>query len=193
MPDSAVSGHGCVEREPAPTAAVLTPHHAPTEAEAEVRIFSPALPAAFALASTVRDGTIGPHNDDASNVPPGGNVHGYAPGASVIAAHKNISLTSAAAGDAAYLVASDDASTTGVLVEGASGSLLRCRFGLAGHTSGRLVTARSTDVLRPAATRVELACTAPVCMRVECQGTVEVTVAMNGIDYTRFQPPALFQ
>lgn len=106
----------------------------------QVRIFSPALPAAFALASTVRDGTIGPHNDDASNVPPGGNVHGYAPGASVIAAHKNISLTSAAAGDAAYLVASDDASTTGVLVEGASGSLLRCRFGLAGHTSGRLVT-----------------------------------------------------
>jgi hypothetical protein len=73
------------------------------------------------------------------------------------------------------------------------GSLLRCRFGLAGNSPARLVLVPSADPLRPDRSRLEMRCRAPRCMRSECMGSVELTVALNGIDYTGFTPPVLFQ
>ena len=70
---------------------------------------------------------------------------------------------------------------------------MRCQFGVAGTSAAQMITVPSTDPLRPELSHVELRCAAPPCMRVECIGTVEVTVSLNGIDYTGFTPPLLFR
>ena len=69
---------------------------------------------------------------------------------------------------------------------------MRCKFGEAGTSPATLVTVPSSDPLRPERTHVELRCRAPSCMRAACIGTVEVTVALNGHDYTGFAPPLLY-
>ena len=70
---------------------------------------------------------------------------------------------------------------------------IRCGFGAAGTSAARFVTLPSTDPLRPERTTTELRCSAPPCMRFECIGTVEITIALNGFDHTGFTPPLLFQ
>ena len=69
----------------------------------------------------------------------------------------------------------------------------RCRFGSAGTSAAEIVTVASTDPLRPELSHIELRCRAPLCMQAACVGTVEVTIAMNGYDYTGFAPPLLFR
>ena len=69
----------------------------------------------------------------------------------------------------------------------------RCRFGVAGSSPAQLVTVPSSDPLRPELSHVELRCRAPPCMRFGCMGTAEVMLSLNGIDYSGFGPPLLYQ
>ena len=59
-------------------------------------------------------------------------------------------------------------------------------------TAGSLLRVPSSDPLHPEAWHIELHCAAPPCMRAECVGTVELTVATNGVDFTGGTPPLLF-
>lgn len=69
----------------------------------------------------------------------------------------------------------------------------RCQFGVAGTSPAHLVTVPSSDPLRPELSHIELRCHTPPCMQWGCIGTVEVTVALNGMDYTSFDPPLLYR
>lgn len=69
----------------------------------------------------------------------------------------------------------------------------RCRFGVAGSSAAYTTKIPSADPLRPELSQIELRCRAPPCMQWGCLGTVEVTLALNGMDYTGFSPPLLFQ